>query len=310
MIELSVIIPTYNRYEYLLRTLAALENQTLDRELYEIIVVDDGSKDDTRSKMAAYPGLKFFPMPRNGGPAAARNQGVRLAQGKYVVFIGDDIYASPDFLAGHLAAHQKHPGDHIAILGYAPWTRGAEVTPLMRYLFEGPGKFRQFEYDLISESSNAGYRFFYTCNISLSRNFLLEDALFDEEFRYAYAEDTELAYRLERRGMRIVFCKEILAEHDHPTSYRNACRRAGVAGELTLLMAKKHPELVDLSFLKFGPKKRLANWVKQRFTTILVDPLLDLADRKRWKQQIWSWAFSWSLSKHQVWGLRAAYLRK
>src|SRR6267378_524730 len=97
----SVVIPTYNRLDMLLRVLDALERQA-DAPEFEVIVVDDGSTDGTASTVAKRAGdrLLFRSQP-NGGPGNARNHGVTLASGRVVVFIGDDTVPEPTFLAEH-----------------------------------------------------------------------------------------------------------------------------------------------------------------------------------------------------------------
>jgi hypothetical protein len=106
--------------------------------------------------------------------------------------------------------------------------------------------------------------------------------------------------------LRIIFRRHIVADHHHPTSYRSARRRTRVAGEVTVLMAQKHPELADLSFLNYGLKSRFANWVKRWLTETLIDPLLSLADQQRWDHAFLARAYDWTLRKHQLWGLMDA----
>lgn len=302
MVEISVVLPTYNRLETLLRCLEALDQQSIGPARSEIVVVDDGSTDGTAEVISARPGVRYIRQPRNGGPAAARNAGVRAAQGTWVLFIGDDIIAPPELLEQHLAAHEAASGDHVAVLGYAPWGQDQQVTPLMRYLFEGRS-FQQFRYHAIADRDNVPFGFFYTCNLSVNRRFLLQHGLFDEEFRHAYGEDTELAYRLQRHGLRIVFRPEIVGHHYHPTSYASARRRTRVAGEVAVLMARKHPELADLSFLAYSQRTRAANWVRRRLTETLLDPALVLADQRQWDHPLLANLYDWALRKHQLWGL-------
>src|SRR4051794_16984379 len=118
MIELSVIIPTYNRANLLRRCLEALFCQTQPLETYEIVVVVDGSTDGTREMLA---GLKppctlrvFYQA--NAGVGAARNHGIAQACGRYCLFLDDDIIADRGLVMAHLLAH--HAGDGRVVLGH------------------------------------------------------------------------------------------------------------------------------------------------------------------------------------------------
>jgi glycosyltransferase involved in cell wall biosynthesis len=310
MVDLSVVIPTYNRHAVLVECLAALDRQDLDRSRYEIIVVDDGSTDGTRATLAARAGIEFVAQERNAGPAAARNRGVQAARGTYILFLGDDTIASPSLLAQHLAAHDEAPGEHIAVLGHARWAPRHEVTPLMRYLTEGASVYRQFAYDRIVDPDDVPGGHFYTCNLSISRAFLLRHGLFDEDFRYAYGEDTELAYRLERHGLRIVYRPALVVDHVHPTPYASARRRAAVAGTVDVMMADKYPERFRTDFLSTSRKTRVAIPLKRVATTMIVDPILDLADRRRWDHPRLAHVYGATLQRHQLWGMLAELRRR
>src|SRR5881227_1455300 len=92
----SVVIPTYNRLDMLLRVLEALEAQA-EAPLFEVIVINDGSTDETDRVVGQRGGI-IFRTQKNSGPGAARNHGVTLSKGKFVVFIGDDTVPEPRFL--------------------------------------------------------------------------------------------------------------------------------------------------------------------------------------------------------------------
>ncbi len=102
----SVIIPTYNRADLLLEAIESVLLQTHNDT--EIIVVDDGSNDDTREKLKPYQDRIKYTYIENGGPARARNVGMRMARGKYITFLdSDDLYypykieIQADFLEKH-----------------------------------------------------------------------------------------------------------------------------------------------------------------------------------------------------------------
>src|SRR4051794_40851687 len=96
MISASVIIPAYRATRTLPATLAALDRQTLPRARFEVIVVDDGSPDETGA-LAERAGARVLRQP-NSGPAAARNRGAREAAGPILVFTDSDCEPEPDFL--------------------------------------------------------------------------------------------------------------------------------------------------------------------------------------------------------------------
>jgi len=300
--DLSVIIPTYNRRVSLARTLNALRQQTLERARYEIIVVDDGSSDGTRDFLKQQADVRAFSQMQNCGPAAARNVGIRNARGTWLLFLGDDTMPLPDCLEGHVRAHSEIANERVAVLGNVEWWKGNLVTPLMRYLTTG-GTIQHFAFHQIANPENVPYGFFFTANISIQRDFLLQHSLFDEEFRYAYGEDAELAYRLTAHGLCIVYRPHLSVAHDHPTSYASAKRRAQNAGKTEILMARKHPELVKLDFLEYGKKTRAAIRARRVWTTLIVDPFLTIADQQRWDHQRLRRLYDMTLARHQLWSM-------
>jgi GT2 family glycosyltransferase len=237
----SVVIPTYRRTATLLAVLEALGRQEEPPE-FEVIVVDDGSEDDTLEKLAAfrphYP-FRFFSQ-ENAGPAAARNRGVREARGDTVAFLGDDTVPERSFLSVHARAHAEAAPDPIAVLGYTTWPRELPVSSFLHHINEYG---LQFGYGLIEDSENVPFNFFYTSNVSLSRTLLLEAGLFDTNFPHAAWEDIEVAYRLMRAGMRMVYRPAAIARHHHEVTFASFRRRQEKAGEAAAIFYRKHPEL-------------------------------------------------------------------
>src|SRR5689334_21096641 len=105
---ISVVVPAYNAARTLPATAASIRAQTL--QPLEVIVVDDGSADDTVAVAHALglPGLRVVSQ-ANAGHAAARNTGVAEARGRYVAFVDADDLWLPDKLALHLAEIERHP---------------------------------------------------------------------------------------------------------------------------------------------------------------------------------------------------------
>ena len=135
---ISVVIPTYQRAPLLERSLESLTTQTLARSQFEVVVVDDGSSDWTRSvceRLSDQLALHYLRI-ENSGISAAKNLGLFSSQAPVVLFFDDDDVADPNLLAAHVDAHRAHPEDNIAVLGYTTWASELEVSPLMRYVTE------------------------------------------------------------------------------------------------------------------------------------------------------------------------------
>lgn len=276
---LSVIIPTFNRKNLLRKCLNALFSQVYPKSDYEVIIIDDGSTDDTeelvKSLLNNSPCILRYFKQENKGPAAARNVGIKNAKGEIILFIGDDIIATPTLLEEHFKWHQQYPDDKVAVLGYVTWSPEIEVTPFMKWL-ENEGL--QFSYykimDKIELDPDSLYNYFYTSNISLKRNFLINGGLFDEIFPYAAYEDIELGYRLQQKGLKLFFNKFATGYHHHFMSLEDACRRMIKVGESYLILLKKlgkeqnvsskSPLRKILSRLKFIFYYFLAKFYEQR----------------------------------------------
>lgn len=223
--QLSVVIPTRDRAQTLAVTLERLRAQEGVDGNAEIVVVDNGSTDETPLVLASAvegPGLplRWLREPRPG-PAAARNAGVRAADGDVVLFLGDDVRpAGPGLLAGHLEAHRDR---ETGVLGRVRWDPAAGVTTLMEWL-DSSGV--QFDYGRLRPGPVDPVRYLYTAHVSLPKAALLGVGGFDERFTSAAVEDLELGLRLSRRGFVLRYEPSLVGLHDHPTTYAESLRRA------------------------------------------------------------------------------------
>ncbi len=111
MPTVSVIIPTYNRGALLVEAVESALAQR--RPPDEILVVDDGSRDDTAARMAAYGERVRYVRQANAGPSAARNHGFRLARGEYLALLDSDDLWTPDRLERQLEVLQRHPDTDV-----------------------------------------------------------------------------------------------------------------------------------------------------------------------------------------------------
>ncbi|HEY3053260.1 MAG TPA: glycosyltransferase family A protein [Thermoanaerobaculia bacterium] len=234
----SVVIPTYNRLDMLLRVLAALREQ-VDAPEFETIVINDGSSDDTDRTLRDRTDI-IYRAQANSGPGRARNHGVSLARGRFVVFIGDDTVPERRFLAEHARVHRESNDDRlIACLGYTGWPDDERVTAFMDYINDYG---LQFGYRLIEDGTTVPFNFFYTSNISIDRELLARHP-FDHTFPSAAWEDIELAYRLDKLGLKIRYNARAVTRHHHQMTIDSFARRQYTVGKAGAIFYRKHPEL-------------------------------------------------------------------
>jgi glycosyltransferase involved in cell wall biosynthesis len=203
----SVVIPTYNRLPILQKCLRAMAQQTLAApDIYEVIVVDDGSTDDTLAWLAAE--HDNLPMVRlvcqdHQGAAAARNLGVTHAVGDTIVFIDSDLVVTETFLQAH--ADALHQGS-TTLGSDALFTYGRVINTNN---FDNP---TSEPYKLTDFSA----AYFATGNVAIARHWLEQAGLFDLDFRQYGWEDLELGVRLKKLGLKIIKVPEAVGYHWHP----------------------------------------------------------------------------------------------
>lgn len=242
--DISVIIPTFNRAAVLRRTLRLYERQQAMDGRFEVLVVDDGSSDETRSVLAAlarelrYP-MRWFSQPGNTGPSAARNRAIDEARGRLLFFTGDDILPDERLLREHLEWHdRRHPASHVGVLGQVHWAEELAPTPFMRWL-ETSGT--QFGYGQLTHGDAVDYGFLYTSNVSLKREFVIAaNERFDERLRLC--EDSEWGLRLARKGFELRYNARARGAHLHRTTFDSSMGRMRALGEAAATMRDVSPE--------------------------------------------------------------------
>lgn len=209
----SVVVPTRNRARYLEVALTSLRAQR-DAPAHEIVVVDDGSTDDTRAVAAAH-GVRVVPV-HGSGLNAARNTGVATTTGAIVAFVDDDVWVPPDWLAALAAGADAHPQAdafggpiHVRLEGPAPagWRQAPPITSL----------------DLGESDREA--------DMAWGANFAVRRSAFDrlggfDEAIGGHGDEEEWLLALRRSGGRIVYLAAAGLDH----------RRAGDDSRLRSLM--------------------------------------------------------------------------
>ncbi len=244
MNSLTVVIPTKDRADALMRTLDALEAQRVGDAGVEVVVVDNGSSDGTPARVRARAGGAALPVrlleQPEGGPAAARNAGVAASNGEVLLFLGDDTEpADESLLRAHLELHTARPEPAYGVLGRITWTPRAPVTPFMRWLENGGP---QFHYCNLEAGPVDGSSYFYSSHASLKRSLFERVGGFDERFPTAAVEDTELGVRLADAGLELDYHPELLVLHDHPTTPAQSLRRSVAVGRSAALYNQLRPD--------------------------------------------------------------------
>jgi GT2 family glycosyltransferase len=239
------------------RTIRALAGQRPPRGGFEIIVVDDGSSDETATILggaAACVDVPLIVVPGRGrGPASARNDGIARARGAVVLLLGDDtVPAGDDLLAAHSQLHGASPQSEYAVLGRIVWAPDLAVSPLMCWLDEGGV---QFGYGELSQGPVSIASHLYSSHVSLKRELLLRSGGFDERFPDAAVEDIELGVRLEQLGTQLQYRPELVVLHDHPTTLEASLERVTRVGQAAALYNQIHPERPHPG-LKSGDRRR------------------------------------------------------
>jgi len=255
--KISVIIPTYNRKDILVKCLNALNNQTLPPTDYEIIVVDDGSTDGTEDTIknlqlackkqrttSSYRKFTYLKQ-ANKGPGAAKNLGIRHAVGELLLFMNDDIIADDTLLAEHLAAHETCQKENIAVLGHVSLAEQYQKSLFMHLL---ENEKLMLGYKKLREGQYYDYNMFWTCNISLPKSAVLKVGIFAEDFIPATTEDIELGYRLGKIGYKVLYYPDAKGEHWHSINLDAFCKREKILGINFVKLIQKHPEILKYTF--------------------------------------------------------------
>ncbi|WP_139112971.1 glycosyltransferase family 2 protein [Mucilaginibacter sp. PPCGB 2223] len=191
----SIIVPTCNRNDLLVNCLDLLspEKQSAGFE-YELIVTDDSKDNQARSLIEQqYPWARWVEGPKSG-PAANRNNGAKMARGKWLLFIDDDCLPDVHILKEYAAARAANP-DVLVFEGCITVDR-----PQESFIEESP----------VNETGG----FLWACNFLMDANLFLNELKgFDEDFPYAAMEDVDLDYRLKKKQIEVLFVKNAFVVH-------------------------------------------------------------------------------------------------
>lgn len=227
-------MPSHNRADRLQRVLGAISAQVYPLELVDLVLVLDGCNDGSAAVIEKLkPALPFkitVISQSQGGPAKARNVGVRAATGDILLFVDDDVVASPQLITEHVAFHLKDekavvlgtmspPADHQRPI----WVRWEEHILLKQYA------------DMLAGKYKPTARQFYTGNSSVARHWFLSTGEFDESF--LRAEDIEFAYRMQSKySLNFYFNSQAIGYHYANRSFASWKRAHYLYGRYDVIM--------------------------------------------------------------------------
>ena len=223
----SVVVPTFDRPRKLEECLAALARLEYPRDDYEVVVVDDGSREPV--KVAGHGAAVRVERRPNAGPAAARNRGVAAARGRWVAFTDDDCRPAADWLTmlerPLLAGAAAVAGRAVNALPDIPFATASQelIDHLLRWYNRDP----------------ADARFGTTNNMAVDREVLGAAGGFDESFSRAAGEDRELVHRLREGGHRIAYEPRARVEHHHDLHLRGFLRQHHAYGRAAALFRRR-----------------------------------------------------------------------
>lgn len=232
--DISVIIPSCNDCERLCLTLKAFKEQSIDHKYFEIIVVDDGSTDDTLIMLKDITcdfKLNVVRLKTNLGRCCARNQGILASNGELLIFNDADMIPQRDFIKNHVKSHTHENRVVIGPIWHRIFTfynSDFKITPTdidnksyfkNMYIADWSIKYKSIisKYGNKLKEFNFPWMFLFSGNMSIHKKKIIEAGMFDENFNHWRGEDWELGCRLYRQGVEFYYSHDNLSIHqEHP----------------------------------------------------------------------------------------------
>ncbi len=235
---ISIVMPTHNRSDKLDRVIRRLMAQDVPGEMFEVIIVDSMSSDDTpeflQELAQRYDNIISLRCEKPGA-ASARNMGLARATGPLVLLLDDDILVGPGLVRQMLQEQNRHPGRILLGKIVAPWEHS--VDPFQRYLLQA----RDVNVYDFPDPQNVPANYFYTACVAIPQS-LLGELRFDEGFRVYGVEDIEFGFRLLADETAMVFLPGQQVLHDYYPEYRGYRQKKYKAGYSLGYFLAEHPE--------------------------------------------------------------------
>lgn len=248
MIKISVVLTTYNRAPLLPRVLNALAAQSFSKKNYELLIIDDGSTDQSGNVIVPFlkknPHFRYFPK-KHEGLSAGRNFGISHAGGELIAFTDDDVVPDSKWLEELWEVYQKEKPLGI---------EGKVVTDTQKPLFG-------------NAPENTQGKKYIGCNSAYTKKILEKVGGYDRRFFWV-RDDSDMAFRVLKHGP-ISFAPRAVVYHPYrPIDAMHLLKRLTII-QSDLLLFQKHPSQYMASFGFPG----LSNWIQSGATYLFVATL-------------------------------------
>lgn len=231
MVMISVVIPTYNRAYRIGKAINALERQTLDKNKFEVVIVDDGSTDETKKILPKLvkniKNVRIYGQINNYGASLARNFGVRRASGQYIAFMDDDCIPNNDWLKETLKAFDRHPeasaiGGQIIVNREGGLRRTLEIFGLWlsRVLFGDSKKYGKiYSSGVVSDNFEGGGKdiqvdHWGSGNLTVRKDVFKVIRFDGWYYNKMYREETDFCTQMKKANMEIWYTPRSVVIHD------------------------------------------------------------------------------------------------
>ncbi len=273
-IEISIVVPTYNRPEGLKNCLDSLFAQDYPKEKYEIIVVDDSINSAAKGMLdelkRTHSNLSYI-IQYHRGPASARNLGAKTSSSEIIGFVDDDCTVSKDWVRLMIKSHAQNP--QITVVGGETLT-ATQKTPVLVSQFLSTCSIETYF------NGKQEVIFFPTCNVSLKKR-IFDTYRFNETFPLPGGEDLEFFWRLFKDGHRFIWDKDIKVVHCRKDTTVDFFRQAYIYGRGNLLVQHLHKDQPLLKELKTG---KISFWIATFINAIKIPRFSYLLGRRVIKQ--------------------------
>lgn len=252
--RISIIIVTWNSYQFLSSLLQSLQNQTFQD--FRVFIIDNGSTDESLSYLRNnYPQIAILENRKNLGFCRAYNQGIKITKNEFVLCLNQDIILSENFLEklmkvaekdqrigslGGKLLRFKNPEEELKDKNSSDIidSTGILAFKTRRFINQGEGEIDKGQYNRQEEVFGiSGAAVLY--RRSALEDVKIADEYFDEDF-FAYKEDIDLAWRLRLAGWKVIYVPEAIAYHK-----RGGARKLGLGDLDTIKNRRNKPSLVN-----------------------------------------------------------------